>query len=217
MLALLLVGGTAGCADDDPPSSTTTTTSSPSSSTTTPDADLAALALAATDLPAGFAVSADVDDTITAFCANEDATAGLQASGREVRGFTRTPAGASVLQLLFRFADDGAATFVRQAGEILERCSGVPDVTGLAFEYDALTAGLEDPIAAVSDSHVGRHGVSIGSASLTLDLVVFQRGDIGQLVAVLGVDLPRQELDALAGAAYAAAAAHASEAVGSSG
>ena len=39
-----------------------------------------------TDLPDGFAASPDVDDTLTAFCVNEDATTGLQASGRVVRG-----------------------------------------------------------------------------------------------------------------------------------
>lgn len=204
VLVLLLVGHVAACTDDDP-SATPTTTSTTAASA--PDPALAALALDASDLPDGFAASPDVDDTITAFCVNEDATAGLQASERVVRGFTRTPAGASVIQLVFLFKDDGATTFVTQANEILDRCSGVPDVTGLAFEYDALSAGLDDPIAAASDSHIGRYGVSVGSGSLAVDLVVFQDGDVGQLVAVLGLDLPRAELDALAGATFAAAAA----------
>ncbi|MGH9275643.1 MAG: hypothetical protein ACRDZU_13430 [Acidimicrobiales bacterium] len=202
VLVVLLVGFVAACTDDDP--ATTTTTSTTASSA--PDPALEALALAASDLPAGFAASPEVDDTITAFCVNEDATAGLQASARVVRGFTRTPAGASVIQLVFRFKDDGATTFVTQANEILDRCSGVPDVTGLAFEYDALTAGLDDPIAAASETHIGRYGVSVGSGSLAVDLVVFQDGDIGQLVAVLGLDLPRAELDALASTAFTAAA-----------
>lgn len=210
LVLVLLAGCIAGCSDDSPAATTTTPTTSSEASTTVPgaaDQELEALGLAVTDLPAGFAASPDVNDTLTAFCVNEDATTGLQASGRLVRGFTRTPAGASVVQLLFRFTDDGAATFVTQAEAILERCSGVPDITGLAFEYDALSSGLEEPIAAISDTHVGRYGVSVGSGNLAVDLVVFHRGAVGQLVAVLGVDLPRADLDALATAAFTAAAA----------
>lgn len=196
-LAVVLLGTTTACSDDDAPSA---------ASTTAPAADLSALALEVDDLPTGFAASTEVDDTITAFCVNEDATAGLQATDRAVRGFTRSPAGASIIQLVFRFDDDGAATFVEQARAILDRCSSVPDVSGLAFEYDELAAGLEAPIAAASDDHVGRHGTSIGSGNLTIDLVAFRSGDIGQLVAVLGLDLPRSELDELAATAFMAVA-----------
>lgn len=187
-VALVVVGAATACSDDDAAG------------------ELAELALEADDLPAGFAASEEVDDTITAFCVNEDATAGLQASERVVRGFTRTPAGASVIQLLFRFDDDGAAAFVTQAGAILDRCSGVPDVSGLAFEYEDLAVALEEPIAAAADDHVGRHGTSVGSGNLTIDVVVFRHGDVGQLVAVLGLELPRAQLDELAATAFQAAA-----------
>ena len=207
VVALLLVSCVAACSDDPPSTTTTTTSTTSTTAPSAPDPALTALALAVTDLPDGFVASPDVDDTLTAFCVNEDATTGLQASARVVRGFTRSPAGASVIQLVFRFEEDGAATFVTQAGEIFDRCSGVPDITGLAFEYDELPPGLDAPIASVSDDHVGRYGVSVGSGSLAVELVVFRHGDVGQLVAVLGLDLPRPDLDALAGAAFAAAAA----------
>lgn len=200
-LAIIVLGSTAACSDDEP--------AAPPSTTAPAEVDLSALALAVDDLPSGFAASTDIDDTITAFCVNEDATAGLTASGREVRGFTRSPAGASVIQLVFRFEDDGAATFVAQARAILDRCSGVPDVTGLAFDYEQLGAELEEPIASVSDDHVGRHGTSVGSGNLTIDVMAFRHGDIGQLVAVLGLDLPRAELDDLAAATFSAVAARA--------
>lgn len=194
------------CSDDHSPS-TTTTEATTTTVTPAEDPALAALLLEATDLPAGFTPSSSVDDTITAFCAGEDATAGLQASGRAVRGFSRAGGGASVIQLVFRFREDGATTFVAQADAVLSRCSGVPDATGLAFDYEPLTPGLEDPIAASSDSHTGRHGVNVGSGSLSIDLVVLQRGDVGQLVAVLGIDTPRDQLDELARAAFAGVAA----------
>jgi len=147
----------------------------------------------------------DADDTITAFCAGEDATAGLRGSGRALVGLKRDPAGASVIHLVFRFEDDGAARFVAQAAEILDRCSSVPDATGLAFEYEPIGAGLDEIVAAATDAHVTRHGVSVGSGSLRIDLAVFHRGDIGELVAVLGVDLPREEIDLLATAAFTTA------------
>jgi hypothetical protein len=213
LLALACSLGAVGaaCSDDSgSPDPATTTSAAPGSTTTTaalaPDAELAALALEVGDLPPGFEPSADVDDTITAFCANEDAAAGLQASAREVRGFRRTAGGASVVQLLFRFREDGAATFVAQAEAILGRCSNVPDATGLAFEYDALAPALEDLLRDGSEDHVGRHGTSVGSGNLTVDLAVLRRGDVGQLVAVLGLDLPRADLDSLAAVAFAAAA-----------
>jgi hypothetical protein len=199
LLALLVVGAVGGCTTDD---------DSPGAEPTSTTIGLGRLTLEATDLPEGFTPSPDVDDTITAFCANEDAAAGLQASAREVRGFTRDPAGASIIQLVFRFGEEGAARFVAQAGEILGRCSGVPDATGLAFEYEPLSEEVDGAIARSADAHVGRYGQSVGSGNLTLDLVVFQRGAVAQLVAVLGLDLPRPQLDALATATFEAVAAH---------
>lgn len=206
LLALLALLATA-CAGDDaaPPVSSAASTSS-----TAPGADQAsldALLIDPTELPGDFTASPSVDDTITAFCAGEDATAGLQATGRAVRGLSRAGGGASIIQLVFRFRAGDAAAFVDQAGAILERCSGVPDATGLAFEYEALHPTVESPIAEASDAHVGRYGVNVGSGSLSIDLVVMRHGDVGQLVAVLGLDTPRPVLDELAAKAFAAAAA----------
>ncbi|MGQ0831038.1 MAG: hypothetical protein ACT4OV_05110 [Microthrixaceae bacterium] len=183
------------------PDATTTTTTT---ATTLVDAELQAVALSADDLPAGFRSSSSVDDTITAFCAAEDAAAGLHARAREVRGFTRDEGGLSVIQLAFRFVDDDAARFVAQADAVLTRCSGVPDVSGLAFDYDALSPALATLIAR-TDASTGRHGVNVGSGKLTIDVVVLQHGDVGQLVAVLGVDVSRAALDALAVTAVSAA------------
>lgn len=206
LVAVLLAIGalTTACNGDDEPAPSTTTEAS--TSTTAADAELAAHLLAVGDLPSGFEVAAEVDDTITTFCANEDATAGLRASAREVRGFTRTGGGASVLQVAIRFDDDGAARFVDQASAILDRCSEVPDVTGLAFTYEPLAAGLDAPFAGRADAVVGRYGVNVGSGQLSIDLVVLRTGDVGQLVAVLGLDVQRQDLDALAAAAFEAVA-----------
>lgn len=206
LVAVLLAIGalTTACNGDDEPAPSTTTEAS--TSTIAADAELAAHLLAVGDLPSGFEVAAEVDDTITTFCANEDATAGLRASAREVRGFTRTGGGASVLQVAIRFDDDGAARFVDQAGAILDRCSEVPDVTGLAFTYEPLAAGLDAPFAGRADALVGRYGVNVGSGQLSIDLVVLRTGDVGQLVAVLGLDVQRQDLDALAAAAFEAVA-----------
>ena len=201
-----LVGVVAGCSGDAGSSSASSTASTaPTSSTSTTskaDADdhdpaLAAAMLELADLPQGFSASSSIDDTITAFCAGEDATAGLQASAREIRGFTRDGGGASVIQLAFRFRDAGAATFVEQADGILDRCSGVPDSTGLAFDYDALDPTV-DSAAAAAEQHIGRHGINVGSQRLSIDVVVLRQGDVGQLLAVLGLDLPRPELDQLA-------------------
>ena len=196
-----LLSITAGCAGSgDAP----TTTSSSETTSATVDPALAGLLLDPHDLPAGFSTSTQVDDTVTTFCAAEDAAAGLRATGRAVRGFTNTASGASVIQLAFRFQGNGAHRFVTQAADALDRCQGVPDLNGLAFEYDALTPDL----AALLDeagSAVGRHGVNVGSGSLAINVVVLQQGDIGELVAVLGVDLPRRELDALAHTAISAA------------
>lgn len=211
-LALLAVTALACTSDDDPGASTTSSTSSSTSSSTTAstttsvpgDADLAARLVAAADLPAGFAPDADVDDTITAFCAGQDAAAGLQASGRAIVGFTRTPPGASVIQLAFRFDGNGAAQFVEQAEALLTSCSDVPDATGLAFTYEAVNAPVAAALAGV-ESAASRYGVSVGSGTLTLDVAVLQQGDLGTLVAVLGLDQPRDALDELAVAAFTAA------------
>lgn len=209
-VAILALSSTAACSEEPSDPGTTTTSHAPTTTTdgaTPEDAGLAAVMLAVDDLPSSFERSGSVDDTITAFCAGQDATAGLQASAREIRGFTRVGGGASVIQLAFRFRDDGAAAFVRQAAAALEGCDGVPDLTGLAFEYEALTAGVEALIDAVSDDHVGRYGTNVGSGALSIEVVAFHHGDIGQLVAVLGLDLPRPELDELARSTFSAVAA----------
>lgn len=206
-LVLSLLAPLAGGCGDDGSTPSTTTTSSPATTTTapdTPDTALRALMLEAADLPDGFTPSTGVDDTVTSFCATEDATARLQASSREIRGFTRSGGGASVIQVAFRFRADGAERFVAQAAEILARCSGVPDRTGLAFQYEPLSPAVEAAVGGDAAAHVGRYGVNVGSGSITIDLVVLHRGDVGQLVAVLGVDLPRPQLDALAAATFTA-------------
>ena len=129
------------------------------------DVELEEMLLDAEDLPEGFEPSGEVDDTITTFCANEDATAGLQASAREVIGFTRAEAGTSVIQLAFRFDDDGAMRFVEQASAILDRCSDVPGAGGLAFTYEPLTEGLDAADRRRRDSHVGRYGATSARGS----------------------------------------------------
>ncbi len=216
LAAVVLAGASTACTDDDAsPASTTapitttttttTTTSDPATPTTVPnDPALTPQLLTADDLPDGFEPNADVDDTITAFCAGQDAAAGLQASGRAIAGFRRTPAGASVIELIFRFEADGAARFVTQADDLLTGCSEVPDATGLAFTYEPVSAELEAALVG-ADASASRYGVSFGSGNLTVDVAVVQRGDLGVLVAVLGLELPRAELDALAAAAFTAA------------
>lgn len=210
LAAGLLLGGAAGCTDDDTtgPSDPTTTTEAESTTTTEGDDELAALLLDGTDLPDGFETAAEVDDTITSFCATHDAAAGLQASERAVVGFARTSGGASVIQLAFRFEDDGAATFVAQAEAALAACSGVPDGsgTGLAFEYEPLSPTVAAAIDGAGDARTGGFGTSVGSGSFTVEIAVLQRGDVGTLVAVLGLDEPREALDELAASAFAAAA-----------
>ncbi|HEY9555532.1 MAG TPA: hypothetical protein VIR58_02290, partial [Acidimicrobiales bacterium] len=218
VLAAAVLLAPAACSDDGTPGEGSTGTSvSPSSTSSTSaptattvrgdDGTLDSLLLGATDLPAGFEESSEgVDETITSFCAGEDATAGLQASARAVRAFARTPPGASVLQVVFDFEGTGAADFVAAADGILERCSDVPDATGLAFAYEPLAPAVAAPLEGVEQS-TGRYGVSAGSGSLTIDVAVFRTGSVGQLVAVLGLDLPREELDALAAQAFTAAVA----------
>lgn len=193
------------CSDDDPPP--TATSSSTTAATTAPaDPALVPYLVTADDLPPTFAENADVDDTITAFCAGQDAAAGLQASGRAVAGFSRTPAGASVIELVFRFVDDGATRFVEQAEALLTSCNEVPDQSGLAFTYTPVSPAVAAPLAG-ADSTASAHGVSIGSGNLTVDVAVVQQGEIGVLIAVLGLEQTREDLDALATTAFAAVVA----------
>jgi hypothetical protein len=203
VLVVLLVVGVAACSDDDDSSATTTTTTDAPVGVDD-DPALVPFVLEAGDLPGTFTPSADVDDTITSFCAGEDAAAGLRATGRALAGYRRDPAGASVIHVVFRFADDGADAFVRQAEAILGRCHEVPDVTGLAFSYEPVSPAVADALAG-AEASASRYGTSFGSGSLTIDLAVFRRGDVGALVAVLGVGTPRDQLDSLAMAAFAAA------------
>jgi hypothetical protein len=203
--ALLLA---AACSDDDGGSAgATTSTSGPDgrSTSTTVDPTLAPFLLEASDLPGSFRAVGGIDDTITSFCANEDAAAGLQASSRSVAAYARDPGGASVVQLVFRFRDGDAARFVEQAGQVLDRCNNVPDIRGLAFAYEPVAAAVDAALAG-TDGHVARYGLSAGSGSLSEELAVFRHGDVAHLVAVLAVDTPRADLDALAIAAFGAAA-----------
>ena len=206
MAGLLL---TAACSGDDGGGDDTTTTSfvepGGSSTSTTVDPTLAPFLLEASDLPGSFRAVGGIDDTITSFCANEDAAAGLQASSRSVVAYGRDPGGASVVQLVFRFRDGDAARFVEQAGQVLDRCNDVPDIRGLAFAYEPVSAAVEGALAG-TDGHVARYGLSAGSGSLSEQVAVFRHGDIAHLVAVLAVDTPRADLDALAVAAFTAAA-----------
>ncbi|HJR25354.1 MAG TPA: hypothetical protein VJ804_07770 [Acidimicrobiales bacterium] len=201
LLAALLVAG-AACSDDDD----TATTTTPTTATTVADPALDAVLVRQEELPAGFEPSPDVDDTITAFCAGEDAAAGLQATGRALAGYRRQPEGASVIHLVFRFRTGDAERFVDQAAAILDRCSEVPDTTGLAFTYTPAAPAVDAALAG-TDAHVARHGVSIGSGNLAIDIGVFRYGEVGELVAVLAVDATRDALDGLSAQAFAAASA----------
>ena len=205
-LIAVVLASTAACTDDDAPaaSSTSASSSSTTAATVADDPTLSALLLTADDLPGGFDSSGDIDDTITAFCAGQDAAAGLQASGRAIVAFQRTPPGASVIELVFRFENDGAGQFVAQADDLLAGCSDVPDATGLAFTYEPVSAEVAASLAGEEPS-TSRYGTSFGSGNLTINVAVVQRGDLGALVAVLGLDLPRAELDALTTAAFAGA------------
>lgn len=201
LAGLLLVG--AACSDDKPSAPDLTSTSS----TELPDRNdpkLDAYLVRATDLPAGFTASPDADNTVTSFCAGQDAVAGLQASARAFVAFQRNPAGAAVLHLIFRFKKGDAATFIDQARAILDSCSNVPDIHGLAFAYDPSSAEVEGALAD-TDAHVSRHGTSVGKGNLSEDVGMFRRGDVGELVAVLTDGQPRDQTDALALAAFSAA------------
>ena len=149
----------------------------------------------------------DVGDTVTTFCVGEDATAGLQASGRAIAGFARTPPGVSVLQVVFRFEDDGAATFVQQAGEILGRCNEVPDAHGLAFTYKDAPARARQRPWPERTRHVATDGVSVGSGSLRSIVGVFRRGDLGSTGGRPCGRPSSADADAVALAAFTAAAA----------
>ncbi len=203
-LAVALCAALGACTDDDQPATPTSTPQGGSS----PSEDLTDRLVTMADLPAGFAPVTDVDDTITTFCAGQDAAAGLQASGRAIAGFSRTPAGASVIHLVLRFDDDGAERFVTQAEDLLTSCNDVPDATGLAFTYEPVS----EPVAAAlagTDRTASRYGVNVGSGTLTIELAAFQRGGDAHLIAVLGLDQERESLDALAAEAFAAAVARA--------
>ena len=189
-----------GCTSDGPGPAASTAPPA-----TTPTAPLEVVLLTPADLPDGFEPAAG-DDTITTFCAGQDAAAGLRATDRQVAAFARQPAGASVIQVVLRLEDDGAQQFVEQAGALLETCSEVPDGSGLAFTYEPVSA----PVAAALDSVPGAvsgYGTSVGSGALTVQIAVARRGDVAVLVAVLGVDQPRPDLDLLAAAVFEAALA----------
>jgi hypothetical protein len=207
-LAAVLVGALAACTDDtedDPPASTTTSTAAASSTATvTDDAALEPRLVTVEDLPSGFVPDADVNDTITTFCAGQDAAAGLHASGRAIVGFSRKPAGASVIHLVFRFEPGDAAAFVTAAEDLLTSCSDVPDATGLAFTYEPVS----DQVAATlegTDAKASRYGVNVGSGTLTVNIAVFQQGDEAHLVAVAASGESRDDLDELARTAFGAA------------
>jgi len=204
-LAAVLVVALAACSDDaDEPTPTTTTTTT--TTTVADDAALEARLVTVDDLPAGFAPDADVNDTVTAFCAGQDAAAGLQASGRAIVGYSRDPAGASVIHLVFRFEPGDAAAFVTAAEDLLTSCSDVPDATGLAFTYEPVSAQVAATLEG-TDGSASRYGVSVGSGNLTVNIGVFQAGEEAHLIAVLGLDEPREALDELATQTFEAAVA----------
>ena len=207
LLVLGLLLGAAGCSDDEPDDGPSSTTGE-QPTTAGDEAALDEVLVDAADLPAGFEAAAEVDDTITSFCATHDAASGLRASARAVTGFGRTGGGASVIQLAFRFEADGASRFVRQAEAALAACSGVPDGsgTGLAFEYGPLAPSVAAAIEDAGEARVGGFGTSVGSGALTVEIAVLQRGDVAVLVAVLGLDEPREALDELATSVFEAAA-----------
>ena len=210
-LAVTAVVALTACSDDDDPATSTTTTEG-TTTTLAADEALAGLLIAGTDLPAGFVESDAVDDTITSFCVGADATAGLEASGRAARGFARDGGGASVIQLAFRFRGDDAAAFVAQAEDALTQCHDVPTAaSGLAFAYEPLTPSVAAALGPLAEGAAARYGVSAGAGNLTLDVAVVHTGDIGMLLAVLGLDQPRADLDALATSVFAAAAARAQQ------
>jgi len=205
-VAASLLFAVAGCSDDDDADTTTTTTRASTSTIAPDDPTLEPLLLTADDLTEGFAPTEDVAETVTTFCAGQDAAAGLRADGRAIVAFTRTPAGASVIEVVFRFEDDGAQAFVDQAAELLRSCSDVPDATGLAFTYEPLTDDVVDALAD-ADHSASAFGTSVGAGNLTVEIAALAAGDVGALVAVLGLDEPRADLDELAATAFQSATA----------
>jgi hypothetical protein len=204
-LGLVVVALLAGCHDDGDDGSTPTTAQAGSTSTIAPDdPSLEPLLLTVDDLPDGFAATEDVADTVSSFCAGQDATAGLRADGRAIVGFTRTPQGASVIEVIFRFEDDGAATFVHAAGSLLGSCSKVPDITGLAFTYEPVSEAVAASLSGADDT-ASAYGTSAGSGNLTVEIAAVAAGDVAALVAVLGLEEPRPDLDQLAAQAFGAA------------
>jgi hypothetical protein len=200
LLALGLVLGACSGDDSDPAEPEPTTTS-----TVANDPGLAGLLLGADELPGTFVPVEEVGDTVPTFCVGQDPTAGLRASARAVAGYAREPAGVSVLQLLFRFDDDGAATFVEQARAVIDACHEVPDLNGLAFTYRDAPAGAVAALAGL-DASVTADGVSVGSGALRSIVGVFQRGDLGGMVAVLAAGDSGPDAEAVAVAAFTAAA-----------
>ncbi len=202
LLALGLVLG--ACSGDDgdadvvEPAPTT-------SSTVANDPELTDLLVAADQLPGTFVPVEEVGDTVPTFCVGQDPTAGLRASARAVAGYARQPAGVSVLQLLFRFEDDGAAAFVEQAGAVIDACNEVPDLNGLAFTYRDAPAAATAALAGL-DAAVTADGVSVGSGALRSIVGVFHRGDLGGMVAVLAAGDSGPDAEAAAVAAFRAAA-----------
>jgi hypothetical protein len=211
-LVAALVGALGACSDDagdDPAPASSPTSTPPAESSTTTVADDAALEpslVTVDDLPAGFVPDADVNDTITAFCAGQDAAAGLQASGRAIVGFSRDPAGASVIHLVLRFEPADAAAFVTAAEDLLTSCSDIPDATGLAFTYEAVSAQVAATLGD-TEASASRYGVSVGAGNLTVNIGVFQAGEEAHLIAVLGLDESREDLDDLAKQTFEAAVA----------
>jgi hypothetical protein len=193
--------------DDDTSSTSTTEATGTTSSTVAPDdPTLEPLLLTESELPDGFTATEDVADTVTSFCAGQDAAAGLRAQGRAIVGFSRTPAGASVIEILFRFEADGATTFVDQAADLISSCSDVPDASGLAFAYEPLS----DPVTASldgADRSASAFGTSAGSGAVTVEIAAVASGDLGALIAAVGVDEPRADLDELAATTFEAAIA----------
>jgi hypothetical protein len=107
--------------------------------------------------------------------------------------------------MVFHFRTGDGARFVDQAGEVLDRCSNVPDIHGLAFAYSPVDPSVDAALAG-TDDHVARFGQSAGNGNLSEEIAVFRHGDIATLVAVLAVSAPRADLDALAATAFRAAA-----------
>jgi hypothetical protein len=181
-------------------SSTTATTKVPEVN----DPTLQATQVQGSDLGACFAPNLSENNTVTTFCVGEDAVQGLAASGRAYTAYSRTPSGAGVLELTFRFHPGDGARFVSQADVIFSACSGVPNIQGQAFTYEPTTAAVDATLNG-TDHHTSRYGVSVGNGTLIEETGIFHKGDIGVLVAVVTNGGTRAETDALAVTAFTAA------------